>query len=92
MDHEEYACQGPYANDWKEGTASWHTSAIGQRIRGAHYAYFWLLNLAEAIADLKGTLAHREYDTTEKDVNYRLDKLLTPMGPAKMKSDFPDDA
>lgn len=92
MAHEKYACQGPYIKEWMEGAASWHPSVIGHRMRGAHHAYFWLLNLAEAIADLKGLLSHRVVDAIEKDVDHRLGKLLTPMGPPRHRTDFPDDA
>eukprot|EP00598_Pedospumella_elongata_P005182 CAMPEP_0184974064 /NCGR_PEP_ID=MMETSP1098-20130426/5635_1 /TAXON_ID=89044 /ORGANISM="Spumella elongata, Strain CCAP 955/1" /LENGTH=444 /DNA_ID=CAMNT_0027496585 /DNA_START=51 /DNA_END=1382 /DNA_ORIENTATION=+ len=90
--HEMYACEGPYIKTWMEGAASWHPSVIGHRMRAAHHAYFWLLNWGEAVAELKALLSHRVLIAVEKDVNHRLDKLLTPMGPAKHKSDFPDEA
>ena len=61
-------------------------------MRGAHHAYFWLLNLAEALSELKALASHRVLDAIEKDVDHRLNKLLTPMGPALHKSKFPDDA
>ena len=90
--HEMYACEGPYIKNWMDGAAPWHPSVIGHKMRAAHHAYFWLLNWAEAVSDLKGLLAHRVLDAVEKDVDHRLDKLLTPMGPARHKSDFPDSA
>jgi hypothetical protein len=92
MMHEKYACEGPYIPTWMEGAASWHPSVIGHRMRGAHHAYFWLLNFAEAIADLKTQLGHRVYDAVEKDVDHRLSKLHAPLVPPRHQTDFPDDA
>lgn len=92
MDHEVYACEGPYIPTWMEGAASWHPSVIGHKMRGAHHAYFWLLNLAEAIADLKALLSHRVLDAVEKDVEHRLTKLRGPLPPPRHPSQFPDGA
>jgi hypothetical protein len=61
-------------------------------MRGAHHAYFWLLNLAEALADLRTQLSHRVFDAVEKDVDHRLTKLHAPLPPARHATDFPDDA
>ena len=90
--HTAYACEGPYIKSWMKGAASWHPSVIGHRMRGSHHAYFWLLNWADALSELKTQLSHRVIDAVEKDVDHRLSKLITPMGPPRHKTDFPDDA
>jgi len=87
-----YACEGPYIKNWMEGAASWHPSVVGHKMRGAHHAYFWLLNYAEAVVELKALLSHRVLDAVEKDVVHRLNKLVAPMGPARHPSEFPDEA
>jgi len=92
MAHDVYACQGPYIPTWMEGAASWHPSVIGHRMRAAHHAYFWLLGWQEALQDLRNQSSHRVMEAMEKDVDHRLNKLITPMGPARHKSEFPDGA
>jgi hypothetical protein len=93
VNNEKYACLGPYVPTWMEGAASWHPSVIGHRMRAAHHAYFWLLNFAEAISELKVLLSHRVVEAIEKDLDHRLGKLQTPAIPAARHSSvFPDDA
>ena len=59
-DHTSYAsykCTGPYIAEWhNSGVASWHPSKLGHELRAAHYAYFWLLILQDAVVDLKNNL------------------------------------
>ena len=92
LNHEKYACEGPYIADWNLGAASWHPSVVAHRMRASHHAYFWLANFAEAIADIKAQLSHRVLDAVTKDVEHRLSKLHAPLGPARHASDFPDNA
>lgn len=92
LNHEKYACEGPYIASWNQGAASWHPSVIAHRMRAAHHAYFWLLIYSEALTDLKAQLSHRVLDAVEKDVEHRLTKLHAPLPPRRLNSDFPDDA
>lgn len=50
--YEGYKCQGPYIRNWGCCSASWHPSLKGHELRAAHFSYFWLLSIREAIADL----------------------------------------
>lgn len=55
--YQEYKCLGPYIKDWQNsGVASWHPSALGHELRAAHYAYFWLLVLKDAVLELQKNL------------------------------------
>ena len=55
--YAEYKCTGPYLAEWQnQGVASWHPSLLGHELRAAHYAYFWLLILQDAVAELKKNL------------------------------------
>ena len=92
LTHESYACEGPYIRDWMAGAVSWHPSVVAHNMRGSQHAYFWLLNWAEAITDLKSQLTLRALEAVGKDIDHRAAKFDVPMGPAKHKSPFPDDA
>ena len=92
LTHESYACEGPYIRDWMKGAASWHPSIVAHNMRGSQHAYFWLLNFAEAIADLKTLLSHRAMHAVQLDVQHRGAKFDVPISAAKHKSAFPDDA
>jgi hypothetical protein len=47
--YERYKCHGPYIPKWGCCSASWHPSVLGHELRAAHYSYFWLLILKDAI-------------------------------------------
>ena len=53
--YERYKCRGPYIKEWADRggrVASWHPSALGQELRGAHYVYFWLLIFQDALSHI----------------------------------------
>lgn len=47
--YEGYKCNGPYARNWGDGSASWHPSVLGHKLRGHHYAYLWLMAYRMAV-------------------------------------------
>jgi hypothetical protein len=92
---EKYACLGPYIPTWNAGAALWHPSVIAHRMRAAHHAYFWLLNMAEALQELRDLLSHRAADAVQRDIDQHLHKLQqrgVPLNPAHHASPFPDGA
>ena len=55
--YKDYKCTGPYVPEWQnQGVASWHPSLLGHELRAAHYAYFWLLILKDAMNELQKNL------------------------------------
>ena len=65
----------PYIRDWMAGAVSWHPSVVAHNMRGSQHAYFWLLNWAEAITDLKSQLSLRALEAVGKDIDH-----LVPLG------------
>lgn len=68
--YEKYKCHPPYIPNWGCCSASWHPSILGHELRAAHYSYFWLLILKDAIAFLIDQLQNK---------NQSLDDLLELM-------------
>ena len=55
--YKAYKCLGPYIAGWQnQGVASWHPSKLGHELRAAHYSYFWLQCLRDAIVEMSRNL------------------------------------
>ena len=93
--HTNYACLGPYIKDWMLGAASWHPSVIAHRLRASHHAYFWLVMLKEAVANLAKKLDKdgRDPATIQKDIQVKIDEYYGPLESRAFGAPpFPDDA
>jgi hypothetical protein len=63
--YESYKCHGPYVKTWGCCSKSWHPSVLGHELRAAHFSYFWLLILKDAIIDLETKIIK---NITENDI------------------------
>ena len=50
--YEAYKCRGPYIPEWGCCSASWHPSLKGHELRAAHYSFFWLVILQDAVRNI----------------------------------------
>jgi hypothetical protein len=60
--YEKYKCYGPYIPKWGCCSASWHPSILGHELRAAHYSYFWLLILKDAVLFLIDQLENKNQE------------------------------
>ena len=91
--YQDYKCLGPYIKEWQNpGVASWHPSALGHELRAAHYAYFWLLILKDAVIELQKNLTTSSFAAVYAAVK-KHERRETGHVPAKpiYASDFSDN-
>ena len=92
--YKKYACHGPYIREWgfSELKRDWHPSTLGQELRGAHFAYFWLLILKDALSELNldnNDMITSKLNKIRNHVDFIYETSLIPSKPI-VSSNFTD--
>jgi hypothetical protein len=93
MNHEKYACLGPYIKDWEKGAAAWHPSKVAHRLRASQMSYVWLHIWKDAVTEMLSLATHRPIDGIQKDNMRHLETAFGRVRETPLHAtDLPDNA